>query len=109
MQDIIEHFNRTYRTKILDFYLLRTLNDVRKTTEYWLYEYNSERPRESLNNLTLEEYRLMAENPQISKKMCGTKKGVLTQWLRRWQQIASHVRQKGIQMVSVDKTPPRGG
>jgi hypothetical protein len=25
------------------------------------------------------------------------------QWLRRWQQIAFHVRQKGIQMVGVDK------
>lgn len=25
------------------------------------------------------------------------------EWLRRWQQIAFHVRQKGIQMVSVDK------
>ncbi len=27
-------------------------------------------------------------------------------WLRRWQQIAFHVRQKGIQMDSVDKAPP---
>lgn len=26
------------------------------------------------------------------------------QWLRRWQQIAFHVRQKGMQMASVDKT-----
>lgn len=29
-------------------------------------------------------------------------------WLRRWQQIAFHVRQKGIQMASVDKRPPEG-
>ena len=29
-------------------------------------------------------------------------------WQRRWQQIAFHVRQKGIQMASVDKTPPEG-
>jgi hypothetical protein len=29
-------------------------------------------------------------------------------WLRRWQQIAFHVRQKGIQMASVDKVPPEG-
>ncbi|MFJ5337403.1 integrase, partial [Pectobacterium sp. CHL-2024] len=29
------------------------------------YEYNSERPHESLNNLTPEEYRLMAETPEI--------------------------------------------
>ncbi|MDM2722515.1 integrase core domain-containing protein [Citrobacter sp. Cy234] len=29
--------------------------------------YNNERPHESLNNLTPEEYRLMAEKPEISK------------------------------------------
>lgn len=63
----IEHFNRTYRTEILDFYLFRTLNEAREITERWLAEYNSERPHESLNNLTPEEYRLMAEKPKISK------------------------------------------
>ncbi len=30
-------------------------------------EYNSERPHESLNNLTQEEYRLMTEKMEISK------------------------------------------
>ena len=59
----IERFNRTYRTEILDFYLFRTLNEARKITESWLNEYNSERPHESLNNLTPEEYLLMAEKP----------------------------------------------
>jgi len=63
----IERFNRTYRTKILDFYLFRTLNEVREITERWLTEYNSERPHESLNNLTPEEYWLMTETPEISK------------------------------------------
>lgn len=63
----IERFNRTYRTEILDFYLFRTLNEVREITERWLNEYNCERPHESLNNLTLEEYRLMAGNPETSK------------------------------------------
>ncbi|STM95809.1 IS1400 transposase B [Escherichia coli] len=29
----IERFNRAYRTEILDFYLFRTLNKVRKITE----------------------------------------------------------------------------
>ncbi|WES87822.1 IS3 family transposase [Dickeya fangzhongdai] len=65
----IERFNRTYRTEILDFYLFRTLNKVREITERWLHEYNRERPHESLNNLTLEEYRLMAENAEISKSV----------------------------------------
>jgi putative transposase len=63
----IERFNRTYRTEILDFYLFRTLNEAPEITERWLTEYNSERPHESLNNLTPEEYRLMAETPEISK------------------------------------------
>lgn len=62
----IERFNRTYRTEILDFYLFRTLNEAREITERWLMEYNNERPHESLNNLTPEEYRLMAENDLIS-------------------------------------------
>ena len=69
--------NRTYRTEILDFYLFRTLNEAREITEGWLMEYNNERPHESLNNLTPEEYRLMAEKPEISK-VCGTKTGMLT-------------------------------
>lgn len=63
----IERFNPTYRTEILDFYLFRTLNEVREITERWLTEYNSERPHESLNNLTPEEYRLMTENSEVSK------------------------------------------
>ncbi len=63
----IERFNRTYRTEILDFYLFRTLNEAREITERWLMEYNNERPHESLNNLTPEEYRLMAEKPEFSK------------------------------------------
>lgn len=53
----IERFNRTYRTEILDFYLFRMLNEVREITEKWLSEYNCERPHESLNNMTREEYR----------------------------------------------------
>lgn len=65
--EVIEHFNRTYRTEILDFYLFRTLNEAREITESWLVEYNSERPHESLNNLTSEEYWLMAEKLEISK------------------------------------------
>ena len=63
----IERFNRTYRTEILDFYLFRTLNEAREITERWLAVYNSERPHESLNNLTPEEYLMMAETPEISK------------------------------------------
>ncbi len=63
----IERFNRTYRTEILDFYLFRTLNEVREITEKWLSEYNCERPHESLNNMTPEEYRQRHYLAGISK------------------------------------------
>lgn len=61
---VIERFNRT---ETLELYLFRTLNEAREITGRWLMEYNNERPHESLNNLTPEEYRLMAEKPEISK------------------------------------------
>lgn len=63
----IERFNRTYRTEVLDFYLFRTLNEVREITEQWLTEYNCERPHESLDNMTPEEYRLQHHLAGISK------------------------------------------
>lgn len=63
----IERFNRTYRTEILDFYLFRTLNEVREITDKWLSEYNCERPHESLNNMTPEEYRQQHYLAGISK------------------------------------------
>ncbi|EMJ9288198.1 transposase [Klebsiella michiganensis] len=43
------------------------MNEAQEITECWLGEYDSERPHESLNNLTSEEYRLMAEKPELSK------------------------------------------
>jgi len=62
-------FNRIYRTEILDFYLFRTLNEVRVITERLLLEYNSERPHEYLKKLTPGEYRLMVEKSEISKSV----------------------------------------
>lgn len=63
----IERFNRTYRTEILDFYLFRTLNEVREITERWGSGYNCERPHESLNDMTPEEYRQHNHLAGISK------------------------------------------
>ncbi|HFJ9770770.1 TPA: integrase core domain-containing protein [Raoultella ornithinolytica] len=41
---------------IIDEQVTRTLNEAPEITGRWLYEYNSEQPHESLNNLTPEEY-----------------------------------------------------
>ncbi|EMA9200066.1 integrase core domain-containing protein, partial [Citrobacter portucalensis] len=47
--------------------LFRTLNEVREITERWVSEYNCERPHESLNNMTPEEYRQHNHLAGISK------------------------------------------
>ena len=61
----VERFNRTYRTEILDMYAFHRLSEVRELTDKWLIEYNEERPHESLDNLTPQEY-LMANSAENS-------------------------------------------
>ena len=62
----VERFNRTYRTEILDFYVFKTLNEVREITDQWIRQYNEERPHESLGDMTPEEYRLTKQSPTTS-------------------------------------------
>ncbi len=69
----IERFNRAYRTEILDFCLFRMLHEVRKITEKLVSEYNCERPHESLNNMTPEEYRQHNNLAGISKNAWNLK------------------------------------
>lgn len=47
----IERFNKSYREEVLDAYLFDSLGQVRRITESWLYEYNQERPHESLGRV----------------------------------------------------------
>lgn len=53
----VERFNGTYRNEVLDIYLFSSLKEVRQITERWMDEYNTERPHESLGDLTPAEYR----------------------------------------------------
>lgn len=64
----VERFNRTYRDEILNMYLFRTLNEVREITDNWMQEYNSERPHDSLQDLTPWEY-LAKFNPQENSNL----------------------------------------
>jgi putative transposase len=59
----IERFNKTYRQEVLDFYLFKSLSEVKEITENWLRQYNEERPHESLGDLTPAEF-LMKNSPK---------------------------------------------
>jgi len=41
----------------LDFYIFNNLNEVKQITEDWIELYNTERPHDSLNDMTPLEYR----------------------------------------------------
>lgn len=52
----VERFNRTFRDEILNFYVFSRLSEVREIVDNWIFEYNEQRPHESLGNLTPEEF-----------------------------------------------------
>lgn len=49
---LIERFNRTFRTEVLDLFQFETLEEVRQITRAWMWEYNNKRPHDSLGGLT---------------------------------------------------------
>ena len=63
----VERFNRTCRTEVLDMHAFRRLAEVREITDSWISEYNKERPRDSLGELTPREY-LMARSARENSK-----------------------------------------
>ena len=58
----IQRFDRSYRKEMLNMFVFDPLNQVREQTEMWLKEYDEERPRESLGDLTPREFPL-TQNP----------------------------------------------
>ena len=63
----VERFNRTFRDEILNFYVFNKLSEVRDIVDNWIMEYNEQKPHESLNNLTPEEFALKhAENSRLA-------------------------------------------
>ena len=55
---LIERFNRTYRSEVLNMYVFKDLDEVREICRKWIKEYNEERPHQSLGKLTPVEYRM---------------------------------------------------
>ncbi|WP_035415827.1 IS3 family transposase, partial [Ferrimonas kyonanensis] len=66
----VERFNRTYRDEILNMYVFKTLNEVRELTDNWIWEYNEERPHDSLEDLTPWEYLAKSTTPESSNYEC---------------------------------------
>ena len=63
----IERFNRTFREEVLDQHLFARLEDVREAAYWWMLDYNEQRPRESLGDLTPAEYRQLAASGSTSE------------------------------------------
>jgi putative transposase len=59
----IERFNKTFREEVLDFYLFKSLSEIKEITKNWLLQYNEERTHESLSDLTPAEF-LMKNSPK---------------------------------------------
>ena len=57
----MQRFNKTYREEALDFYLFKSLTEVKEITENWLRQYKDERLHESLGDLTPAEF--LMKNP----------------------------------------------
>lgn len=49
---LVERFNKTYRTEVLDAWVFQTLEQVRAITQEWMWRYNHVRPHRSLLRLT---------------------------------------------------------
>ena len=47
----IEHFNRSYRTEVLDAWMFADLDEVREISWAWMIEYNEERDHDALGGL----------------------------------------------------------
>ena len=55
----IERFNGTFRRDVLNAYVFKSINEVKKVTQEWIFDYNNNRPHKSLKNKTPMEYKLI--------------------------------------------------
>ena len=48
----IERFNRTFRHDVLNMFAFSNLDEVQRISTLWMYDYNSDRPHQSLGGTT---------------------------------------------------------
>lgn len=71
----IERFNGSYRRGVLELYVFRTLNEVRKHADIRLRDDNEDIPHDALNDLAPVEYR-QVHRPENSSYACARSGGV---------------------------------
>ena len=62
---LIERFNRTMRTEVLDRYVFESMSEVRQMLEDWRHRYNHQRPHSALGGVPPAAY-AMAYSTQSS-------------------------------------------
>jgi putative transposase len=65
----VERFNRTYRTEVLNAYVLESLDQVRAISAEWVQRYNEARPHDVLVGLPPAMYRVHLEGKSSSLKV----------------------------------------
>ncbi len=79
----VERFNRTYREDILDAYLFSDLEQLQLTTDYWIDQYNTKYPHQSLGGMSPVEFRYSRRKvidayESVKAKMNGSIEPALT-------------------------------
>lgn len=79
----IERFNRTYREDVLDAYLFADLEQLQITTDYWIDQYNTKYPHQSLGRMSPVGFRysrrkIIDAYESVKAKMNGSKEPALT-------------------------------
>ena len=67
---VIERYNRTYRTEVLNAYVFESLEHVREISAEWLQRDNEERPHDALAGLPPAIYRAQRQKPEVLLLKC---------------------------------------
>ncbi len=65
---LIERFNRTVRTEVLDRYIFNSMSEVRQMLEDWRHRYNHQRPHSALGDVPPARYAMAHSIPSSTSE-----------------------------------------